>query len=103
MIKVNSDYLPIKLFQSHPKTTKLFKMVKPSTNKRVWISLRYHYRIQTINKNPPGPIYGPINEIIYLDKIVFNPVDEICLNKIISSTGMEYRFYIEYIGIIKIL
>jgi|GEM_PF-3864988 len=57
----------------------------------------------TIQENPPGSKYGPKNVIIDQYKIVINPVDEICLNKIISSTGMEYRFYIEYIGIIKIL
>jgi hypothetical protein len=56
-----------------------------------------------IQENPPGSIYGPKNVIIDQYKRVFSPVDEICLNKIISSTGMEYRFYIEYLGIIKIL
>ena len=57
-------FLPIKMFQSHPKATKLFNDVKLPTNKPGWISLQYHYRIQTINKNPPGSKYGPINLIL---------------------------------------
>jgi hypothetical protein len=57
----------------------------------------------TIQEIPPDSKYGPKNVIIDQYKIVFIPGDQICLNKIISSTGMEYRFYIEYLGIIKIL
>ena len=61
-------FLPIKMFQSHPKATKLFNDVKLPTNKPGWISLRYHSLIQTININPPGSKYGPIN-LILLTKI----------------------------------